>query len=212
MEKTARKLARKICEALDYDNEKEQIVAYGLIALFQITATVLGTLAFGFVVGTPVEALIICFSVSILRKYSGGAHAGTILLCTIIAIVYSTAFSVVSSRLLAPVADRSALVLAVAVAFFAAFYIVYKKAPVDTPQKPIKTTQKKKRMRKCSFLVLTVYLFVSLLLCLFGENSNTIRGCCISLLFGVAWQVFTLTKLGVFILGKTDHISKTKTT
>ena len=75
MEKIANKLAHNISLSLGFDDEKEAVVAYGLIAIIQITVIVLLVLFFGILISAPVEGLIVCFSASILRKYSGGAHA-----------------------------------------------------------------------------------------------------------------------------------------
>src|SRR5659263_735788 len=103
MEKLARKLASNIAIALNYGNEREQVIAYGLIAMIQIFVTVFLVLIIGIFTGVPIEALIICFSVSILRKYSGGAHAGSIEICISISVIYCVVFALISRRLLLPV-------------------------------------------------------------------------------------------------------------
>ena len=74
MEKIVRRLASKIARSQGLDAEREAVVAYGLLAMTQISVITLLALALGFAVGAPVEALIVCFSVSFFRKYSGGAH------------------------------------------------------------------------------------------------------------------------------------------
>jgi len=212
MEKLAKKIASKISVSLNYDNEREQVITYGLIALIQITVTVLGVLVLGIIFKVPIEALIICFSVSILRKYSGGAHAGSIESCTVIAIIYSTVFAIISRFLLAPVISSFMLMMIAIAVFLVSFLIVYKKAPVDSPRKPIRSEQKRKRMRQGSFLILIIYLALSLIFCFLGNESVVFRSYCISLFFGVIWQIMTLTKLGFFILGITDIFSEAKTT
>ncbi|MCE5343707.1 MAG: accessory gene regulator B family protein, partial [Eubacteriales bacterium] len=67
MENLVRRLASRIALSLGYDAEKEAVVAYGLLAIVQVAITVILALLFGFLVGAPVEAMIVCFSVSILR-------------------------------------------------------------------------------------------------------------------------------------------------
>ena len=97
MEKAAKILANRIAQTLQYDEERELVVAYGLTGLIQTTVTVLLVLIFGLIAGVPVEALIICFSVSILRKYSGGSHADSIHLCTAMALLYSVFDGIIDS-------------------------------------------------------------------------------------------------------------------
>jgi len=196
MEKLARKLASNIAFSLNYDNEKEQVVAYGLIAIIQTFVTVFLVLIIGIFTGVPIEALIICFSVSILRKYSGGAHAGSIELCTTIAIIYITTFSLISRYLLSEVLNSYAMAIIIFVIYALSFFAIYKFAPVDSPKKLIKTEKKKKRMRKGSFTILTVYFALSVILFLLSRKQYITNSFGLSLLFGLSWQIFTLTKPG----------------
>jgi accessory gene regulator B len=196
MEKLERKLANNIAISLNYDNEKEQVVAYGLIAIIQTFVTVFLVLIIGIFTGVPIEALIICFSVSILRKYSGGAHAGSIELCTTIAIIYITTFSLISRYLLSEVLNSYAMAIIIFVIYALSFFAIYKFAPVDSPKKLIKTEKKKKRMRKGSFTILTVYFALSVILFLLSRKQYITNSFGLSLLFGLSWQIFTLTKPG----------------
>ena len=157
MEQLARKLASNIASSLGYDDEKEAVMAYGLTGIIQIFATVMLVLLLGILVGAPIEAMIVCFSASMLRKYSGGAHAATAELCTGISMVYCTLTAVISKFLLLPIYNS---ILMFVVGFFIyglSFYIIYRVAPVDSPNKPIRTDKKKKRMRKGSFITLSIY-------------------------------------------------------
>jgi len=204
MEKLARKLASNIAASLSYDNEKEQVVAYGLIAIIQTLVTVFLVLIIGLFAGVPIEALIICFSVSILRKYSGGAHAGSIELCTTIAIIYITTFSLISRYLLAGVINGYTMAIIIFIVYALSFFAIYKFAPVDSPKKLIKTEKKKKRMRKGSFIILTVYFALSTVLFLLSQKQYISYSLGLSLLFGLSWQVFTLTKPGSSFISLID--------
>lgn len=206
MEKLARKLANNISSSLGYDDEKEAVIAYGLIAIIQIALTVLLVLLFGILVGAPVEALIICFSVSILRKYSGGAHAKTAELCTIFSVIFCTVTAVISKKLLTKVYYPIPMAIAVIIIFSLAFYIVYKYAPVDSPNKPIKTKLKIKRMRKDSFIILSVYLILSAVFYVLSYSAENFRAYGISMLLGTAWQTFTLTSLGDQFIEKMNKV------
>lgn len=202
MEKLARKLASNISSSLGYDDEKEAVIAYGLIAIIQIFITVLLVLLFGILVGALAEALIVCFSVSILRKYSGGAHAGTIELCTGFSLLYCTTAAVISKWLLAGIYNPIPMAIAIIIIFGISFLVVNKFAPVDSPNKPIRTEKKKKRMRKGSFVILSVYLIISIAFFVLSFKYEVFKSYGISLLFGISWQIFTLTYLGSLFIGK----------
>lgn len=204
MEKLAKKLANNIAESLGYDSEKEKVIAYGLIAMIQIAVTVILVLIIGLVARTPVESLIICFSVSALRKYSGGAHAGFIEECTTISVIYCLMCSLISKYLLLSVLNIYWLSTLTIIIYALSYYAIYKLAPVDSTKKPIKTEKKKKRMRRGSFVTLSVYCALSILFVILGIRYHYINSFAISLLFGVVWQIFTLTKTGTYFLNIVD--------
>ncbi len=206
MEKLARKFANNIARSLDYDSEKEAVIAYGLIAIIQILVTTLLVLLLGLLVGAPAEALVICFSVSILRQYSGGVHAGSAGLCAGIAAVYCTAAALASRKLLLPVYNPVPMSVAILITYIISFWIVCKYAPVDSPNKPIRTEQKRKRMKRGSLIILFFYFALSAILFISGYEFNNINSCGISLLFGVAWQVFTLTPAGASLIHRVDKL------
>jgi accessory gene regulator B len=205
MEKLAKRLAGRIASSIECDSEREAVIAYGLIAILQITVTVSLVLLLGVLVGSPAEAMIVCLSASILRQYSGGAHAATAELCTCISAVYCTAAALLAKKVLTPAYGPIPMTASVAVIFILAFWIVYKLAPVDSPGKPIRKQEKKKRLKKASLTILTVYLLLSVLLLVFGNRSGVLVSCLISLLFGVSWQVFTLTFPGSVLLGSINQ-------
>jgi accessory gene regulator B len=204
MEILARKLASSIAESLGYDDEKERVIAYGLTAMIQISVTVILVFAIGLIFSVPVEALIICFSVSLLRKYSGGAHVGTIEECTTISVIYCVAFALISRRLLLPVLNTYSMLSIIIVVYVLSFIAIFKLAPVDSPNKPIKTEKKKRRMRRGSFITLTVYFVFSILFLLLSFKYHITNSFGLSLIFGITWQIFTLTKFGTYFLKKID--------
>jgi len=203
MEKMARKLAANVARSLDYDAEREAVIAYGLIGIMQIIITFVLVLFFGILVGAPAEALIVCSAVGLLRKYSGGAHAGSAELCNAISVVYSASAGFVARKYLSTM-DNSFLMLLTVVIFSISYLIVYRYAPVDSPNKPIKTIKKKKRMRKGSFIILTVYFLLAIALTFIGCDYEVFTSYGISLLFGVIWQIFTLTSPGASLLHSLD--------
>jgi accessory gene regulator B len=204
MEILARKLASNIAGSLGYDDEKERVIAYGLTAMIQTAVTVILVFAIGLIVGAPVEALIICFSVSILRKYCGGAHVGTIEECTSISVIYCVVFALISRQLLLPVLNIYLMLSIIIVVYALSFIAIFKLAPVDSPNKPIKTEKKKRRMRRGSFITLSAYFVLSILFLLLSFKYNITNSFGLSLIFGISWQILTLTKFGSYFLNKID--------
>ncbi|MDD3214743.1 MAG: accessory gene regulator B family protein [Eubacteriales bacterium] len=207
MEKLVRRLASKIAKSQGYDAEKEAVVAYGLLAIVQVGTIVVLALIFGFLVGAPVEAMIVCFSVSILRKYSGGAHAYDADFCTIMSVIYC-ALAALASRLLAPAYNSLVVLLIAVLGYGLTFWIAYRYVPVDSPNKPIKSEAKIKRMRKGSMITITVYAALQLFLFLLTGRFPAFRSYGISLLMGTGWQALTLTPLGSILLDKLNDIPK----
>lgn len=205
MEKLANNLAGEIARSLGYDAEKRAVIAYGLIAIIQIIVTVLLVLLFGILVGAPAEALIACFSVSILRKYSGGAHAGSAELCTGIAVVYCSA-AAYASKMLLQFFSLPLMLFASTVVFGLSYLIIWKNAPVDSPRKPIRKAEKRARMKRGSLIVLSSYLVLLIALLTLGLHSKRLNAFGISLLFGVAWQILSLTSAGTFLLHSVDKL------
>lgn len=199
METLAKSLATKLANELGFDCEKRDVIAYGLTALIQVIITTTMVFLLGLMFGVVCESLVICFSVSLLRKYSGGAHLGTIEVCTLFAVVYSVGIGAISKYILAPIIGLELLVIISIVIYFISFFFLYKLSPVDSPNKPIKTQNKKNKMRKGSFITLFVYALVSCVLFIFMDHFFTIT-IQISLIFGISWQVFTLTKLGFLFI------------
>ena len=207
MEKLARRLAGNIAASLGYDSEREAVIAYGLIAILQITVTVLLVLVFGLIVNAPVEALIVCFSVSILRKYSGGAHAHDADFCTVVSIVYCT-LAAVASHLLAGIYHPIAMAVAVPGVYAAALWIIHRYAPVDSPNKPITSEKKIRRMRRGSFTVVCLYLALQLGFYFTSGSNRSFVAYGISLLLGLSWQALTLTPIGAILLNRLNDLPK----
>lgn len=206
MEKLAHKFASGISLSLGYDEEKEAVIAYGLTAIIQVSSTILLVLLLGILVGVLIESLIVCFSVAFFRKYSGGAHAETAEFCTCFSALYCTLTAFLSKRLFSAVYSPIPMAVVVILIFSLSFIAIYKLAPVDTPNKPIRTEKKKRKMKAGSFIVLAIYFLVSVAFLVLSPQSDRFKSYGISLLFGTAWQVFTLTHSGSLFIQRMNHI------
>ncbi|MHC1683537.1 MAG: accessory gene regulator ArgB-like protein [Clostridiaceae bacterium] len=208
MEKLSDNIANKISLELNLDNNRKEVIAYGTFALLQIVITLILTILFGTLFHIVIEAVIVSFSAAILRKYSGGAHASTPNNCTIIGIV----MTVIQAKFIVIFVSRTFSVELISILgviiFVWGYYIIFKLAPVDSKNKPIKKAEKRYRMRKNSIIILSLYMIINIVLTLLYLRTNQGRflnysGC---LYVGILWQNFTLTKLGHLIINKIDKL------
>lgn len=206
IERISNSLAAIVSEELKFDQDKKEIIAYGTFAILQMVISIILVIIFGLIFHVTVEALLICFTVSILRKYSGGVHASSQNMCLLIGTVICIGQALLISFLIVPLASTKMLLLLGVLTFAFSYYFVYKLAPVDSPSKPIRTQKKIYRMKKGSIIILSIYLIIvvinfSMYFYFRGEKFAVISMCIYG---GVAWQSFTLTRLGHLIIKKID--------
>ena len=87
MEQLASKLAIKIAEKIELDQEKKSVVAYGLVGILQITTLFILITVLGIITGTFYESFIIFFSVGFMRKSTGGAHSKSMWGCNAVSVL-----------------------------------------------------------------------------------------------------------------------------
>ena len=200
-------LAKRLGEPLHYSEEQIAVLAYGLFGIIQTLLSIVIVIILGTLLGATLEALIVSFSIAILRKSSGGAHATSAERC----LILGTFLSLLGAMLAYLLTTTLTLTLIYCITFLLfvwSFYAVYKKAPVATPNKPIKSTHKQQKLKQESLLIVTIYLVIVLLLLListFIETSSVlIYSICLTL--GMSWQVFTITNIGHQVIHFLDHV------
>ncbi len=200
------KVANRIALELSYPEEKRQVIEYGLLAIFQTVLMTVIVLALGAILHIFIEAAILCFAVSILRKYSGGAHASSMASCTIVGVIFCIAFGLAMKTLSTLEISFIMLVIASIIVFAFAFITAILRAPVDSPNKPIRTEQKKRRMKIGTLIVLFLYMLISTTL-LFNYNQSPVYiSALLSLLLSVFWQIGSLTGPGRVVLEGLDRV------
>lgn len=201
IEKNCKKISENIARELNLDDDKKSIINYGLFALIQSGICIALVILFGLIFKVVIEALIISFTISILRKSSGGAHAHSAETCAIIGTVLSIGLGVVAKYLNI---SFCFIILVGSVVFIWSYYTVYKLAPVDSIEKPINNTNKRKKLKKISLIIISIYfviVLINIIYFIFSLNTNAlVYVLCIYL--GLLWQVFSLTKYGHFVLKK----------
>ncbi|GAA0084355.1 accessory gene regulator B family protein [Clostridium sp. CTA-7] len=203
VEKLSRDITHNLKNKLNLDYEKSVVVEYGLYAFFHMMISIILVAVIGAIFNVMIEALIISFTISILRKSSGGAHASSALNCALIGVMVSVIPAMIVTKY---ILNINYLVLIGLMVFISTSIIIYKLAPVDSPNKPIKKQEKIKRLKKGSIITLLIYMFiVELNIAIYYFNKSNISlvySLCIYI--GIIWQVFTLTKLGHTVVNLMD--------
>lgn len=208
MEKLTNNIAEKIGSELELDNDRKEVIAYGAFAILQTLLSIALTAIFGFAFGVLTETLIVSFTISILRKYSGGVHASSPGICAAIGTVIAVGQALLICFIITPLINLKLVIFLGLLSFTWSFYIIYKLSPVDSAAKPIKTQKKKERMKKTSILILCVYVVIVLINSIMYLHIHEIRFLTFSLCIygGTIWQSFTLTRGGHVTIWKIDAI------
>lgn len=190
-------MAEKIAEQLDYEEERRDVIAYGLTAILQMMTILIMASAIGLLLHIWYESICICLSVGMIRKSTGGAHSKSMRGCMLISVLSISCLAILSRYVLGFEVSVSLNLAALGVVFAVGFLVFYLRVPVDTPNKPIVRAEKVKRLRKQSFILLEVFFFLAFVLILFAESFNRFYSIASSLRLAVLWQVLTLTKTGI---------------
>lgn len=208
IEKLAHNLAEKIALQLEYDEDRKAVLAYGLMAISQISTIFIIISIIGVLFDIWYESMIIFLGVGIIRKSTGGAHASTMNSCTLISVFSISMLSMISRYLLGISVNIYINLGVTIIVYIMCFIIFYRRVPVDTPNKPIVKAEKIKRLRKQSFLLLTVGLILSIICIILTKYDTRFYSIAVSIRLAMLWQLMTLTKTGAAVLSKIDsHIT-----
>lgn len=196
MQKLIRRAAHRIAAAQGADAEREAVIAYGLLGITQVAVILLLAVAAGLLTGTLPECLLIDLVVGTFRKSTGGAHASTLGGCIAVSVVTIAGMANAARYLIAPFLSPLGLF------FFLLLYVpvgwvVFRRAPVDSPNKPIRTENKRARLRRQSMIYLLCCFTLSLacaVASLFVQGILLYR-LSVALLLALVWQAFTLTRI-----------------
>lgn len=205
IEKLANNIGDRISSELKLDKDCREVVEYGAFVLLQTLLSIFLVTIFGWLFNVVIESLVISFTMSILRKYSGGVHASTSDICAIIGTIVCVGLAILISYI-SPLLNLNFLLILGGLIFIWSYYTVYKLAPVGNPEKQINNEEKRRRMKQSSIMILNLYLMivVCIIVIYFNVGIFCLLSYSMSIYMGLAWQVFTLTSKGRFIMVKVD--------
>lgn len=205
IEKMCKKISLIIARELNLSQDRLEVINYGVFGMIQTTIAIVAVIVAGIIFNVLIESLLISFVISLLRKSSGGVHASTPAKCAIIGAVVSVTIAKICKNINLEV--WGVLVFSIII-FIWSIYIVDKLAPVDSVSKPIRKEKSRQRLKKNSIKILIIYILIIICNALFyylsKDNNLIVYAWCICI--GTAWQVFTLTQVGHFVIKKIDKL------
>ena len=204
LERLAHNIAEKISVQIDCDKDKTAVIAYGLMAMFQMAVIFTVISIIGILFDFWYESILIFFGVGIIRKSTGGAHARTMYGCILISILSIALLSALSRYVLHDQVNQVGDFVITVLVFLFSFFVFYIRVPVDSPNKPIVKPEKIKRLRRQSFRILILLFFVSINLVIFESWNSRIPSIAASIRLTILWQAFTLTKTGIWFFDAVD--------
>ena len=207
IEKLSRKISSNIALNLKMDKEYEEVIAYGAFNFIQMLWTIFLVIVFSIIFGVVEEALSIIFTISLLRKYSGGAHASTPNGCTMIGTIVSVGLALIVEQIFSGFSNITVITLGI-ICLLYSYYSIYNLAPVDSLAKPIRKLEKKQHLRKCSIVTLNVLLgiIIILILCYVKYRTSILPNIIECIYLGVLWQAFTLTTIAHKMFNKLNFV------
>jgi len=190
----ANSLAAKLAEILGYDEERKQVIAYGLGAAIQMLELLGICIVFGLVFNCLLECLTIFLGVGLMRRTTGGAHCTTYMAC-ILTSSLSCCLLALFCRYLLPVylAKWLYILLGIAPALLLFGIIAWRRVPQASPNKPITRPEKIARLRRQCLFTTLIYTAIALLLIFWAwpnERNISTFGALMCVFY---WQSFTLT-------------------
>lgn len=209
VEKVSNCISSSISSTLKLDKDNEKIIAYGAFTLIQMILCILLIIIFASIFKVVISALIISFTGSLLRKYSGGAHATSPGRCAIIGAIITVGLAVLFRQV--SIYNSIALICILGLLCFGySYYIILKLSPVDSPSKPITKLETKLRLRKGSITLLNCLLIICFIVTFFYFKNESIKtfNSIICIYGGMLWQSFSLTKIGHNFMAYIDNLLK----
>lgn len=188
MKQLADRLASVMVREARFDRPVE-VVSYGLEIIFNITVQTIVIMITAYLLHIFPTVLAALISAVIFRSLSGGTHCSNFYSCTVLS---TTVFISIGYLALKITMDMYLLVTIYAIMLLATAIW----APVNTKKALRKRTATMLKISSLAFLILMFGISATLQL-----QKELIA----ATVMGLAWQVYSLTPLGIFMLSKVDE-------
>jgi accessory gene regulator B len=175
------RLSNTLTAELDYDEEKKEIVAYGIESVALTIAGFLAVILVAVLFRALLPTVIAALFGGMLRKVSGGAHFNTPLKCLVSGAVVYSLLGVTAKGLIAFGLYSTSIYIVVLTICLATVAIL---APVDCEAKPIHSRSLRRNLKLAS----VGFIILALMVVLFSHNIWVNTGA----VLGIACQTMTL--------------------
>ncbi|AEF95047.1 Accessory gene regulator B [Desulfotomaculum nigrificans CO-1-SRB] len=188
------------------DRDQQEILAFGAEVLLGLFSGIFITLCLGYLLDLHILIFYMLLASFMIRKTAGGAHSAHPFNCLLI--------TVASYNLLAYIARDTVIYVQHFLSYFLigtfiiGIIVVYMKAPVESPQKPLNLEQRKvlRKLALLSVLLISGSQFITF----FYFNKSLVN---YAVSIGLLWQYLMLTSTGhrmIFFLDKLISIISRK--
>lgn len=209
IERLTKNISSIICNNSNVKSDEKEIIEYGIVILSLKILGILSIIIFGILFKVLLQSIVFYFTVSELRKFSGGVHSNSPNRCIFIGTFISIIVSLFISKIYTLLPIYIMFLLDIFILIFC-YYIILKLSPVDSSAKLISSMKLRKELKKKSMLILFFMSLLSLILILIyvATKYNILLQLSQCIFIGVLWQCFTLTNNGHVIMRKVDDILK----
>jgi len=203
MEKIAAAVANWFKLNLELDEDKTEVVEYALITLGVMAATFILLLIFCGLLGVVAEGLVAIGGIGLLRMATGGAHLTSPWRCIFLSALVPAGFGLLAKHTAGLINSATAVGI-LAVAFGIGMALIFKYAPADVPEKPIKP-ERRGIYRKIGLGLAVLWALVTATLLYYGAKSLFFAA-----ILGFLWQMFSLTPVGYRFYHYLSRFGKTE--
>lgn len=147
IDKIAIDLSTKLGDKLQKSIEEKAVLRYGLFILIHTLIAIILTILTGILTGMTLEIIIISITGAWFKRYTGGVHATTPERCLAIGLILSLILSMLC-RYLVDSVNLNYIMLVGVFIIINFYYVINKKCPIPSKNKPLKKESTRKKLRK----------------------------------------------------------------
>ncbi|MGB9886533.1 MAG: accessory gene regulator ArgB-like protein [Moorellales bacterium] len=179
---------------------EEEVVRYGLQVVVYTAADWAAVAAAGWLAGALSQAVMVTAGTSFLRLFSGGAHSRSPLVCGLVGAAVAAGLGRGALELAARLSPLASVALLIAGGLLVTAAVL-RLAPVDCAAHPIRSAERRRRLRRLSLVVLGLLGGISFALVPARPDLALALG------GGLWWQGFTLTEAGHRLVAAVDNLT-----
>ena len=176
--------------------EQQEVLIYGLLIMISFIIDCLALIIVAYLFDILTLALTVAVSASLIKIFSGGVHASSMIRCAVSGVVVFTGLALLAEKIAVVIVPY--ILSLVILVFSLAVIMLYFYAPVGVKEKPIKNQDKYFKLKKYSLGMLIILASIYLLLVIKGVSTQFI----VAGLLGLIWQLFSLTPLAYCLFGR----------